>query len=110
MWQLLMITEPTYLPGRGAKVMLRPRQSSETKTTTTEPESESKSHEGPLQTIAHTLKAALPGTKSHSDSPASVLSRDVVIGSLGILHPSVLANFELVRPCSALEIDVEPFL
>jgi phenylalanyl-tRNA synthetase beta chain len=88
--------------------MLRPRKSAETNKTTTE--TESKSHEGPLQTIAHTLKAALPGVKSHSDSPASVLSRDIVIGSLGILHPSVLANFELVRPCSALEIDVEPFL
>jgi phenylalanyl-tRNA synthetase beta chain len=97
------------LPGRGAKVMLRPRKSAETKSTD-ESKSESKSHEGPLHTIAHTLKAALPGVKSHSDSPASAISRDVVIGSLGILHPSVLANFELVRPCSALEIDVEPFL
>jgi phenylalanyl-tRNA synthetase beta chain len=105
-----MITEPTYLPGRGAKVMLRPRKSAETNKTSTESESESKSHEGPLQTIAHTLKAALPGVKSHSDSPVPTISRDVVIGSLGILHPSVLANFELVRPCSALEIDVEPFL
>jgi len=86
--------------------MLRPRKSAETTTST----AESKSHEGPLHSIAHSLKAALPGVKSHSDSPASPLSRDIVIGSLGILHPTVLANFELVRPCSALEIDVEPFL
>jgi phenylalanyl-tRNA synthetase beta chain len=87
--------------------MLRPRKSAKT---TTESTTESKSHEGPLQTIAHSLKAALPGVKSDSNSPAPATSRDIVIGSLGILHPTVLANFELVRPCSALEIDVEPFL
>jgi phenylalanyl-tRNA synthetase beta chain len=34
----------------------------------------------------------------------------MIIGSLGILHPSVLDKFELGRPCSSLEIDVEVLL
>jgi len=37
-------------------------------------------------------------------------SRDIVIGTLGVLHPSVLANFEINYPCSALEFNVEVFL
>ena len=32
------------------------------------------------------------------------------IGSFGILHPQVLANFEIVYPGSAVEINLEPFL
>jgi phenylalanyl-tRNA synthetase beta chain len=32
------------------------------------------------------------------------------IGSLGILHPQVLSNFEIVYPGSAVEINLEPFL
>ena len=31
------------------------------------------------------------------------------IGHFGILHPKVLANFDITFPVSALEIDVEPF-
>jgi phenylalanyl-tRNA synthetase beta chain len=94
---LLFMADPTYLAGRGAKVFYRPRPSIDT----TEPTPQTSS--GPLHTLAENLKAALPTTHS----PAS---RDIVIGSLGILHPSVLGKFELSRPCSALEIDVEPLL
>jgi len=82
--------DPTYLPGRGAKIYLRPKPT------------ESPKSDGPLHTLADNLKAALPTTTSHS--------RDIVLGSLGILHPSVLANFELSRPCSTVEIDIEPML
>lgn len=32
------------------------------------------------------------------------------LGMLGILHPTVLANFEIPYPCSALEFNLEPFL
>jgi phenylalanyl-tRNA synthetase beta chain len=32
------------------------------------------------------------------------------IGSLGILHPEVLTNFDIVYPGSAVEINLEPFL
>jgi phenylalanyl-tRNA synthetase beta chain len=58
---------------------------------------------GPLHTLAENLKAALPNSIKHAE-------RDMVIGSLGILHPSVLDKFELGRPCSSLEIDVEVLL
>ncbi|KAK1927881.1 putative phenylalanyl-tRNA synthetase beta chain [Papiliotrema laurentii] len=84
--------DPTYLPGRGATVYYRPRPSVRASSPTPQPAS------SVLDTLASSLKAALPG------------SRDIVLGSLGILHPTVLSNFELSRPCSALEIDVEPLL
>ncbi|KAG8814375.1 phenylalanine--tRNA ligase subunit beta [Serendipita sp. 400] len=32
------------------------------------------------------------------------------LGVLGILHPTVLTNFEIPYPCSALEFNLEPFL
>lgn len=32
------------------------------------------------------------------------------VGRLGVLHPDVINRFELTMPCSALEMDVEPFL
>lgn len=90
-----------------------------------------KSKSGPLHTLAENLKSVLPGHHSHHHGEKSVEqsssvtsavkdavrstasaagSRDMVIGSLGILHPSVLGHFELARPCSCVEIDVEPLL
>lgn len=32
------------------------------------------------------------------------------IGSLGVLHPQAITNFDLNLPCSAVEINIEPFL
>uniref|UniRef100_A0A3B3CHH3 Phenylalanine--tRNA ligase beta subunit n=1 Tax=Oryzias melastigma TaxID=30732 RepID=A0A3B3CHH3_ORYME len=32
------------------------------------------------------------------------------VGRLGVLHPDVIGRFELSMPCSALEMDIEPFL
>jgi len=32
------------------------------------------------------------------------------IGHLGVLHPEVISAFELTMPCSAFEINIEPFL
>lgn len=34
---------------------------------------------------------------------------DLEIGTLGILHPTVLEKFEIGFPCSALEFTLEPF-
>lgn len=48
-------------------------------------------------------KAYLPGRG------ASVIYDGKRIGHLGILHPEVLANFELNHPASALEITIEEF-
>jgi len=41
---------------------------------------------------------------------ALTASGDQKIGVLGILHPTVLQNFEIGFPCSALEFNMEPFL
>ncbi|BEJ18163.1 hypothetical protein CspHIS471_0704400 [Cutaneotrichosporon sp. HIS471] len=76
--------EPSFLPGRAAHVFLRPRQKAQ-------------KQGGPLETAASALKAALPG-------------QDIKLGQLGILHPEVLANFDLTRPASTLEINIEPLL
>ncbi|CAH0752089.1 unnamed protein product [Diatraea saccharalis] len=56
-------------------------------------------------------------TLKQSDDPAyfpgrcaEILLRGRVIGKLGVLHPQVLAAFDLANPCSALEFNIEPFL
>ena len=41
---------------------------------------------------------------------ARIAGKDRVIGSFGILHPTVLEKFELRYPVTALEFDVEVFL
>ncbi|XP_037324785.2 phenylalanine--tRNA ligase beta subunit [Pungitius pungitius] len=41
---------------------------------------------------------------------AEIFVRGTSVGRLGVLHPDVVARFELTMPCSALEMDVEPFL
>jgi len=41
---------------------------------------------------------------------AEVLYKGLVIGVMGVVHPDVLSKFEIVHPCAALEINVEPFL
>lgn len=39
-----------------------------------------------------------------------LLNGTSVIGHFGILHPEVLGKFDLIYPCSYLEMNVEPFL
>ncbi|KAJ8350096.1 hypothetical protein SKAU_G00252260 [Synaphobranchus kaupii] len=41
---------------------------------------------------------------------AEIFARGHSIGRLGVLHPDVITRFELTMPCSALDIDIEPFL
>ncbi|KAI9005247.1 hypothetical protein BC832DRAFT_556757 [Gaertneriomyces semiglobifer] len=41
---------------------------------------------------------------------ADVYYAGQVIGSFGVLHPAVLANFEITFPASAIEINIEPFV
>ncbi|CAB3250407.1 unnamed protein product [Arctia plantaginis] len=41
---------------------------------------------------------------------AEVILRGRVIGKIGVIHPSVLASFDLTNPCSAVEINIEPFV
>ncbi|XP_071945670.1 phenylalanine--tRNA ligase beta subunit-like [Antedon mediterranea] len=41
---------------------------------------------------------------------AEIVVNEKPIGKLGVLHPEVLSKFDLSMPCSALEINIEPFL
>uniref|UniRef100_A0A8D0AIS2 Phenylalanine--tRNA ligase beta subunit n=1 Tax=Sander lucioperca TaxID=283035 RepID=A0A8D0AIS2_SANLU len=41
---------------------------------------------------------------------AEIFARGKSVGRLGVLHPDVINRFELTMPCSALEMDIEPFL
>ena len=36
--------------------------------------------------------------------------KEEVIGSFGVLHPTVLNNFELTHPATVLEFNLEPFV
>jgi phenylalanyl-tRNA synthetase beta chain len=76
-------SDPTYFPGRAAAVYYRPPPSSQ--------------KPSGLTTIKEGIKSTFG---FHSD---------IELGSVGILHPSVLEKFEIAYPCSALEITLEPF-
>lgn len=41
---------------------------------------------------------------------AEVVVRGKAIGTIGVLHPEVIAAFDLSLPCSVLEINIEPFV
>lgn len=41
---------------------------------------------------------------------ANVVYNDVVIGKIGVIHPTVLQAFEVTIPCSAVEFTIEPFV
>ncbi|KAL0078849.1 DNA-binding transcription regulator [Phycomyces blakesleeanus] len=36
--------------------------------------------------------------------------KEIVVGSFGVLHPTVLSNFDLTHPTTALEFNLEPFV
>uniref|UniRef100_A0A8C1XPH5 Phenylalanine--tRNA ligase beta subunit n=1 Tax=Cyprinus carpio TaxID=7962 RepID=A0A8C1XPH5_CYPCA len=81
---------------------------------------------GLLKTIAANRKMPLPlklfeisdvvlkdETKDSTFFPgrcAEIFSCGKSIGHLGVLHPDVISRFELTMPCSAIDIDIEPFL
>ncbi|KAF9782950.1 phenylalanyl-tRNA synthetase [Thelephora terrestris] len=77
--------DPTHFPGRAAAIFYRPAPP---------PQKQSS-----LAAVKENIKSAL----SLSSRP------DIELGSVGILHPSVLEKFEIPYPCSALEITLEPF-
>jgi len=44
------------------------------------------------------------------DRCANILYKGVVIGKIGVLHPTVLQAFEVSHPCSVVEFNIEPFV
>ncbi|XP_036612944.1 phenylalanine--tRNA ligase beta subunit [Trichosurus vulpecula] len=57
----------------------------------------------------YVIKAA-EGSSFFPGRCAEVFAKGQSVGKLGVLHPDVITKFELTMPCSALEINVEPFL
>ena len=41
---------------------------------------------------------------------AQVIFAGTAVGVVGVLHPEVITSFDLNLPCSALELNLEPFL
>ena len=76
----LFLADPTFFPNRAANIYYR----------------------APSCPTSSTLAKA-------KDSVKSAISKDNKIGTLGILHPTVLQSFEIGYPCSALEFTLEPF-
>ncbi|KAF4602096.1 phenylalanine--tRNA ligase subunit beta [Pleurotus pulmonarius] len=73
--------DPMYFPGRAATIYYRAPSSKK----------------GALAEIKQEVQTALH------------ISKDIAIGALGILHPTVLEKFDIGYPCSALEFNLEPF-
>ncbi|KAJ7368437.1 hypothetical protein DFH08DRAFT_676127 [Mycena albidolilacea] len=55
-----------------------------------------------------TKQSALSALK-HEVESALHLEHDLKLGTLGILHPTVLEKFDIGYPCSSLEFTLEPF-
>ncbi|KAH7916171.1 hypothetical protein BJ138DRAFT_1122084 [Hygrophoropsis aurantiaca] len=86
--------DPAYFPGRAATIFYRPPPAKSTSAT-----SKLDTLTKEVEFIASEIKASL-----HISHPS-----DLAVGTLGVLHPSVLEKFEITYPCSALEFNLEPF-
>ncbi|KAG8929804.1 phenylalanine--tRNA ligase subunit beta [Tulasnella sp. 419] len=107
--------DPTFFPGRAAKIFYRAKGNPPYSTSQMSQIAQS-AEQHPTSTIAGSPSEAeensiISSLKSKLDSvlPRVGLDGDVEIGVLGILHPNVLENFEINHPCSALEFNLEPF-
>ena len=85
-----MFVDPTFFPGRAATIYYRAQDTE-------------------ALASAPTPQKVNPTRNVFEARGASGGQRDVPIGRLGILHPSVLEKFEIGYPCSALEFSLEPF-
>lgn len=124
-----LLPDSTFFPDRAAKIFYRaPTDSSaqhahlmdsgasaynelETNVAATEPafvkaanEPKSTEDKSTLESLKDKVKAALPST---TEAKAAVAGKDVEIGIMGILHPTVLHNYELDYPCSLFEFTLE---
>ncbi|XP_010566717.1 PREDICTED: phenylalanine--tRNA ligase beta subunit [Haliaeetus leucocephalus] len=63
----------------------------------------------PNEENGYTIKAT-EGSAFFPGRCAEIFAKGQSIGKLGVLHPDVITKFELTMPCSALEINIEPFV
>ncbi|KAL8276470.1 hypothetical protein RQP46_011120 [Phenoliferia psychrophenolica] len=100
--------DATYFPGRAAEIWYRRPLVAGAHITFAPVASVDKANAGTggqavKPTILESVKDAVLPTEKAS-------SRDVVIGSIGILHPSVLKAYDLDYPASSFEFNIEQFL
>ncbi|KAJ6486397.1 hypothetical protein C8R47DRAFT_521220 [Mycena vitilis] len=74
-------SDPMFFPGRAATIHYRAPPAKQSA----------------LSSVKRELEAALH------------LEKDIQLGTLGILHPTVLEKFDIGYPCSSLEFTLEPF-
>lgn len=48
--------------------------------------------------------------RTSSSLGGQVVEEEVVIGTVGVVHPDVLANFEVTYPCCVMELDLEAIM
>ena len=66
-----------------------------------------------LDTLKDKLLSALPGgsgsagASGAAEAAKQAAQKDVEIGIMGILHPTVLRNFDVEYPCSVFEFTLE---
>ncbi|KAG8894915.1 phenylalanine--tRNA ligase subunit beta [Tulasnella sp. 403] len=94
--------DPMFFPGRGAKIFYR--------ASTNPPYSDSQVAVPPPgepapKSLPTTVRDAVVSTVSSTRT-----RNDLELGLIGVLHPTVLANFEVTYPCSALEFTLEPLM
>ncbi|KAF5344142.1 hypothetical protein D9758_008827 [Tetrapyrgos nigripes] len=77
--------ESMYFPGRAAAIFYRPPPQ--------------KQQTSAVRKLKHDLEAVIHTSDRH----------DIELGTLGILHPTVLEKFDIQYPCSALEFTLDPF-
>jgi phenylalanyl-tRNA synthetase beta chain len=84
------LPDATFFPGRAAKIYYRPAS-------------------GTAPSVGKSNVAVKVGAALSSVLPGLSSANDIDVGILGILHPSVLANFEIQYPCSAFELNLDLF-
>lgn len=101
----------TFFPGRAASVHLRLPKVQFNPGAVTDakpPQAEKTEKTGALETVKQALEKVLPTTSG--DKEDETTEGDRVVGHIGVLHPTVLKNFSIDYPCSALEFNLQPFL
>ncbi|EJU06393.1 phenylalanyl-tRNA synthetase subunit beta [Dacryopinax primogenitus] len=109
---------PTFFLGRAATIHYRPKPASSHQAVNSSMAAalaEPAVSKGGTSVPLYTLHAQQANSLSTVDTLKTALSsiapsvNDIQLGMLGILHPTVLQKFEIDFPCSALELNLEPF-
>lgn len=63
-----------------------------------------------INSLLFQLTFCIPDPTYFPGRCAHVMLNNVAIGKIGVLHPSVIQSFDLTTPCSAVELNIEPFV